>query len=270
MAPHSFRIVDLVANPKRVASAIERERAARRGTPGWLGLIPRYKSQAVLAFGDGVVEVEVHPRSPAYRAGMRTGDVIKPINAGDVGQVPLENFDALRLPAGTPVGVEFFRPGATGHNADWLATYFKLARWPRTRRWETHPRVTPGHRVMKKDRTKFLAEMRRYLREIIPTRTFAWAYCYLDLLVRFHDNDDNPGVWPTYADSAKRLGISRRTVSDLAQMLKWFGVLKLLEGPTQERNSNLWEVCWPLRNEAARQPPPVPPPPLNEIRRVRL
>jgi hypothetical protein len=269
MAPHSVRVVDLVANPKGVASAIERERAARRGAPGWLGLILRYKSQAVLAFGDGVVEVEVHPRSPAYRAGMRTGDVTEQINVPDIGQVPLENFEALKLPAGTLVGVKFFRPGATGHHAGWLATYFKLARWPRTRRWETHPLVAPGRRVVKEDRTKFLSEMRCYLRAVIPARTAALAYCYLDLLVRFHDNDAKPGVWPTYADSAKRLGISRRTVSDLAQMLKWFGVLKLLEGPTLERNSNLWEVCWPLRNEAAWQPPPVPPPP-NGIRRVRL
>lgn len=78
---------------------VERERAARRGAPGWLGITPRYDPQAVLAFGDGACVGEVQPRSPAWRAGVRMGDVIEPINVPGIGQVPLENFDTLRLAA---------------------------------------------------------------------------------------------------------------------------------------------------------------------------
>jgi len=260
-------VIDLLANPKRAAALAERERAARRGAHGWLGMTPRYDPQAVLMFGDGVVQVEVHPRSPAYRAGIRTGDVIKPIIVPGIGQVPLENFDKLKLPARTEVGVQYFRPG--GRHAE-RRTYFKLAPWPCIRQWETRPRVASGRRVMKKDHNKFLNEMRSYLFEVIPPRTAPNVFCYLELLVRVYNNDAKRGVWPRHKTTAKRLKTTPRTIIKYAQMACWFGCFKLLEGPTAERNSNLYEITWPRRNEAAVQPHPVPPPPTSESECVRL
>lgn len=263
-------IIDLINNPKLVSSEIERERAARRGAPGWLGITPRYDPQAVLAFGDGACVAEVHPRSPAWRAGLRTGDVIEPISVPGIGQVPLENFDTLRLPARTEIGVKFFRPNATGRRSSAMAVVVKLAPWPRTRQWETGPRVAPGRRVTKKDRPKFLADTLDYLRDVIPSpQTRHLAYSYLSMLLLKRDNDRNRGVWETYSQSASFLGVTARTVNDLSLMLRWFGVLKLLEWPTPERNSNLVEIAWPERNKIVRSPA-VPPPPAGKVRRIRL
>lgn len=105
-------IVDLLANPKRAALLVERERAAHRPGVGWSGLALRFDPQIAM-FGDRV-EVTVHPKSPAYRAGMRTGDVVigGKIYAAGYGDVPLQNLDQLKLPAGTEITVQFYRPGA--------------------------------------------------------------------------------------------------------------------------------------------------------------
>jgi hypothetical protein len=100
--------------------------------------------------------------------------------------------------------------------------------------------------------------------------TCALALSYLNLLALVFDNDEKLGVWPHHSTRAEVLGVSRRTIIDLALMLRHFGVIKLLEGPTEKRDSNLYEICFPQVYKAAVQPPPVPPPPSSGLRRVRL
>jgi hypothetical protein len=276
----SDSVIELVANPKRAAALAERERAARRGAPGWLGIQPRYDVQGVLRLGDGLTEIEAHPRSPAYRAGLRNGDVVGSISVPGIGRIPLEKFYTQNLPARTEVGVEFYRPGATGPRAGVMMTTLKLVPWPRTRQWELRPRVAPGPRVLKKDRAKFLADMIPYLQEVCGAprngedgeRRTAWctAYAFLSFLALTRDNDDNAGVWGRQNDTARHLGLSVRTINDLAQMLCWAGVLRRLSYPTRLRDSNLYEVTRPLLYQTATQPPPVPAPPSGSVRRVRL
>ena len=261
-------IVDLATNPKRLGRAIERERASKQGRQGWLGLTPRYNIQAEIAFGD-VVEVEVHPRSRAYKIGnLRTGDLIKQLISVDgVGEVSIENFNSCKFLAGTSVGVHFVRSRA----GPWMTTTFKLGPWPQTRTWEVRQRIAPGRRVMKKDRSRFFGEIQPFLREMIPApRTYAHALSYLARLLFKHDRDENLGVWPSYTDSAKFLGITSRTVNDIALMLRHFGVLKIVELPNEKHNSILYEITWPQSNKSARQPPPVPAPPSSTVRRIRL
>jgi hypothetical protein len=263
-------IVELVANPKLAAKLAERERAKRRGAPGWSGITVRYDAQSAFRLGDDAAEFDVHPRSPARRAGIRTGDVGVISVAGE--KVSIENFYALRLPAGTAIGVEFYRPAAGGGRS--MATTLKLAPWPRTRQWELRPRIAPGPRVLRKDRRKFLADMIPYLQDLCGRprrgargeRRTGWctAYAYLSFLVLIRDNDDERGIWGRQIDTAKHLGLSVRTINDLAQMLCWGGVLKRLAFPTRGRDSNLYEVTRPLFDQMASQPPAVPLPPNSD------
>jgi len=278
--PKTASVIELITNPKRVKSELERERAARRGVPGWLGITPHHDEQAILSLDDGVTTICVHERSHAFRARLRTGFQIKDGIYYEGQPIPLEAFDARRLPAGTMVGVHYRNPAAHGrHSGEWLSTFFKLSKWPRVRAWETRPRIAHGYRVDKKDRAKFLAEMIGYLQEMIPAprggpaeRRTGWfiGYAYLSFLVLVRDNPKRPGVWGRQVDTAKLLGISTRTVNDIVQMLGWFGVLRRISYPTPERSSNLYEITWPQRHLIARRPTPVPAPPPGAVRRVRV
>jgi hypothetical protein len=274
---NSDSVIELIANPKRAARLAERERAARRGAPGWLGITPRENPQTAM-FDDDIVEVEVSPR---FRCPVRTGNLVKPLYVPGKGRVPLKNFPTLALPTGTIVGIEFCDPSATGTTrAGWMNTEISLARWPRTRPWETRPHVEPGDRVLKKDRCKFLAEMFYYLQDVIPApstgagndRRTSWLvlFSYLCFMIVVRDNDANPGVWGRQTDIAKELRLSARSVNDFHQILSWFGIIKRLSYPTPNRDSNLYEICWPRRYVVAAQPKPVPPPPADSVRRIRL
>lgn len=259
----------LLANPKHAVRLAERERANRRGAPGWSGLASRFDPQLTM-FGN-LVEVTAHPKSPAYKAGLRNGDKIGPICVPGIGEVPLQNIDTLKLPVGTEIEVPFFRPGATGRLAGKAAVAFKLARWPRMPEWEKTPQVACGNRVKPSERLQFLAMMVPYLRDKIPSSsTAAQAYRYLAFLVTVRDNDEHRGVWPKHKESARQLGVTRRTIIDLDLMLRWFGTLRLLEWPTENRNSNLLEITWPDPDKPIEPKPTVPPPPPSGIRRVRL
>jgi hypothetical protein len=263
-------IIELATDPGLVRKAVEKERAARRGGPGWLGITPRYNAQAILKLGDAACEAQVHERSPAYRAGIRTGDLIEAMTVLGLGIVHLDNLESLGLRAGTELGIKFLRPNATGRT-DAMAVVVKLAPWPRNRSWEVRQRVAAGARVKKTERPKFLAEMLDYLREVISSpHTRALAYCYLSALLLKRDNERHDGVWESYGESAKSLGVTARTVNDLALTLRHFGVLKLIERPTPKRNSNLVQIVWPDRNKSVAPARPVPFPPPARTRRVRL
>jgi hypothetical protein len=268
-----FSLVRLLESPRARKTAIERERAARRGAPGWLGITRRDDTQAALDLNSAeVFAIDVHPRSLAYRAGLRGGFLMQDGIHVEGHVIPLQNFDGAKFPAGTEVGVNYFDPHQSGrHAGDLLSTYFKLSRWPRLRPWEAQPRVANGPRVMKRERAAFLSKMRPYLRQAITSprngtrgeRRTAWmpAFCFLSYLVLDCDNDEHAGVWPAHAESARALGLSVRTVNDLAQMLCHFGVLKRLELPTRGRNSNLYEITQPLCHKPGPRSAPVPPPP---------
>jgi hypothetical protein len=274
----SATIIDLLSDPTRAARLAEKERRAKANDVGFLGLLPRVNKQLALMLGGEATEIEVHPLSPTAHM-LRSGDWIRLVCVPSLSiEVPLENFDGLRLPAGTAIEIEFLRIGAIGKLAGWNRTSFKLAKWPAIKPWQRHPRVDPGQRVawgkvrkeIDKERGKYLADMRRYLHDLIPGPAFASAYNCLEVLVREFDNLNEPGCWPRYSTLGKRVGLKKRRMIDLVAMLRWFGCIKLIEGPTLERQSNVIAVCWPLRGQPAVQPPPLPPKPSPAIRRVRL
>jgi hypothetical protein len=269
-------VIELLADPQRTARLAERERAARRGAPGFFGITPRENPQ-VRMFDDDTVEAEVNSR---FRCPVRTGNLVKPIYVPGHGRVPLRDIPALALPVGTLVGVEYCDPTASGARAKWMLTEISLMPWPRIRPWETRPRVEPGERVLKNDRRKFVAEMFFYLRDVIPApsadlgkdRRTSWLvlFSYLTFMVLVRDNNENPGVWGRQVDIADELRLSARSINDFHQILSWFGILKRLSYPTPNRDSNLYQICWPQRHVSAPQPKPVPPPPESTIRRARL
>ena len=248
-------LTDLLANPKRVKSELERELAARRGAPGFLGLTARPRPQTLLSIVGDMIEVEVHKQSNAYRAGQRTGDLIQRIAVDGV-TVPLTDFYERQFPVGTVVGTEFVRPSsAPGRRG--MALSFKLGPWPRTRKWETQPRVACGAHVPPNRRLSFLAAMIPYLQEMVPTpregargaRRTGWlvVYAYLSFVVTKRDNEGKGGFWGRLEDAAKNLQLSTRTINDCRQMLCHFGVLRRVAFPSRACNSNKYEITYPER-----------------------
>jgi hypothetical protein len=265
-------IVDLLANSKHVSALAERERAARRGAPGWLGITKLEGTQADM-FGDDATWVSAHPRSNAKRFGhVPAAAVMLGGIMVDGKSYTLEQFEELGLPAGKEIGITYFDPNtARGQRGKSLSTFWKLSRWPKTRTWETRPCVAAGKRVPPEERYKFMAEMLDYLPRTLALprsgmgneRRTAWfgAYVLLAFLLFVRDNRKTVGVYGRQIDTARKLGLSVRCVNDLMQMLVWVGALRRLSYPTRERSSNLYEICWPDHAKSAAQPCPVPPPP---------
>jgi hypothetical protein len=271
-------VLELINNPKLLKSAREKERASRRGAPGWSGLAPRFDAQIAM-FGDRV-EVTVHPDSPAARARMQTGDVvIGKVHVPELGEVPFQNLDQLKLRHGTEIRLRFARPSATGLLASGVEVSFKLAKWPQIPEWEKRQQVAPGRRVKHPERMKFLQEMIPYLAAAIPpnangaTSVAAQATRFLLLLVtRMNRKRDDSEVFPRHETSAKDLGLSIRYVWELDQMLRWFGIFA--EVSNKSRRSKTLAICWPDPAKPIIPKPTVPTAPAAPstptIRRVRL
>jgi hypothetical protein len=258
--PHDDLIAKLLlsGDTKDIAAAIERERRAK-APPGWLGITPLTGANWQMSFslGESVVQIDVNPRSSAYRdAGLRTGDYLKPIEVNGAGGVPLDEFDSLTLPCGTKVILKFFRYG-TGRASGWMMGEAMLIAPPRTPvvpKWQKVQQIPCGRRVQKAERYKFLGEMSK------PGRGFtsAMVKAITVLAVRF-DNDKKEGFWPAYAAMAEAFGCSRRHAITMIARLRWLGIVKLVEGPTIKRASNLFQLTWPGHGQPA-SPSEAPPP----------
>jgi hypothetical protein len=149
-----------------------------------------------------------------------------------------------------------------GALANETAIAFKLARWPRMPEWEKKPQVACGKRVLPKERLQFLAAMISYLRDNIPAPSVAaQAYRYVAFLLTVRENEKKKGIYTKHKTSAAALGVSRRTVLDLDLRLRWFGVLRLVEKPTDQRNCNLIEITWPDPHKLIQPRPTAPAPP---------
>jgi hypothetical protein len=118
----SDSVIELVANPKRAAALAERERAARRGAPGWLGIQPRYdalSSEATLGVElgadrpDGSVWVRRVDDGGAWAAaGGAAGDLCCTIDGISASQALAELASGTRPRlAGASIAVEIERLG---------------------------------------------------------------------------------------------------------------------------------------------------------------
>jgi Helix-turn-helix domain len=238
----------LLADPEKLKAAIETERRAKLPPQGWSGLsvLARADWQLSLQLGDNVRQCDVAPRSPAYRAGIRTGNFIRPIRINGAEGLPVDDLDAVALPAGQKIVVEFCRHDR-GRASGWLPVEITLARPPRVPTIPAWKKLAPtpsGQRVRRVERTKFLKRMGEH-----PEVT-AIMLKALNLAALKYDNDRNIGLWPSYSTWARDLGRSRRTVIEIVARLRHLGILKVVSGPSRQRSSNVYQITWPGRGPA--------------------
>jgi hypothetical protein len=219
-------------------------------TPGWSGLsvLARANWQLSLALGDGVRQVEVSPRSPAYRAGIRTGNFVRAISLDGASGLPLDDLDAVALACGEKIIVQFCRH-ERGRASGWMPVELTLAAIPRiptVPAWKKLAPVPCGSRVRRLERAKFINKMRER-----PDVTAAMLKA-LSLALFKYDNEANEGFWPSYERWARDLNCSRRAAIVVVNRLRWIGAIKMISGPTKHRSTNLYQVTWPGRSPAPR------------------
>jgi hypothetical protein len=244
----STSLEQLLEDPDKLRAAIEAERRAKLPPPGWSGLsvLARADWQLSLQLGDNVRQCDIAPRSPAYRAGIRTGNFVRPIRINGAEGLPVDDLDAVALLAGQKIIVEFCRHDR-GRASGWLPVEITLARPPRVPEIPTWKRLAPtpsGQRVRRGERTRFLKRMGEH-----PEVT-AIMLKALSLAVFKYDNDANIGFWPSYSTWAHDLGRCRRTVIEIVARLRHLGILKVVSGPSSQRSSNVYQITWPGRRPA--------------------
>jgi hypothetical protein len=246
-------IEELLADPEKLRAAVENERRSKLPPPGWSGLSVLARNvnwQLSFALGDGVRQVDVAPRSPAHRAGIRPGNFVLPVRVNGA-PVPLEDLDTVPLAAGERIVVEFCRHDR-GRSSGWIPVELVLAPAPRARTIPAWKKLRPtscGPRVRRVERAKFLNKMREH-----PDVTASMLRA-LSLALFKYDNEHNPGLWTAYSGWARDLRCSRRTAIEIVNRLRWIGAIKVVEGPSEQRSTNLFQVTWPDKSA----PPAVGP-----------
>ena len=182
-----------------------------------------HKLIAELTPDGSAVKIMVAPRTPAWKAGLRTGDYV--LSLGRYGNaVPLADFYALGLPAWTEILVRFHRPGR--HRAGHVETgLIKLRRPPglsELRWWQRTPLVAPGPEVERDERSRFEASMAAHP-QINPL-----AFRMLVRLLRHYDGKH--GAFPSYATIAADMDCSRRAAIENVRHLERLGIIEILVG----------------------------------------
>jgi len=226
------KIVPVPMAPRAPAPA--RAKAARRkppALPGWHGMDAisievDHRLVAELTPADGsVVKVGVISGSPASRARLRTGDYV--IAIGEYGrEVPLAEFDRLRLPAYAQVFVRFHRIGRHRVGESEVVG-LKLGRQPGRKKppwWERLPKTAPGREVESgNDRAAFAGQMAAH-----PHMPKV-AYQILIRLLSYYASKG--GAYPSYGTLAADVGCRRRqTARENVRALVWLGVLEVRRG----------------------------------------
>jgi PDZ domain-containing protein len=205
--------------------------------PGYLGLTKRSFGldwKSVLEHGPCVW---VTPYSPAWKAGLRSGDFIISINGSDY-----DNFDAARKMAGETFRVIVWRP-----RVGKLTVFGQLAaaRKPRpTPSWLSHSLTLAGRAVTGRERSSFVQGfISKHPRlKAIDTRL-------LTLLLNY---EGPKGIIPRRGRLAKDLGCSLSTLDRSMRRCCHEGVL-VVESGKSRRTSNKYSVTWPqnhLRSQA--------------------
>ncbi|TAL27824.1 MAG: DegQ family serine endoprotease [Alphaproteobacteria bacterium] len=100
-------------------TVIDASRHGGKVVRAWTGLsgqavTPDMVESLGLERATGALINRVNPKSPAYKAGIRSGDVILSVNDHDVADPDALKFRIATVPIGTPVKVTLFRGGKTG------------------------------------------------------------------------------------------------------------------------------------------------------------
>jgi hypothetical protein len=189
------------------------------------------------------VKILVERGSPAWKAGLRTGDYLVSIGDSPTAETSFEAFAALDGPMGREIFARYHRPGRNAGLVD-TAVFRLIGRRTRARaapRWQRGARVSFG-RVVERgaDRARFEAEMAAH-RALPPL-----AFKILVRLLRYYDG--KAGAFPSYRTLAQDVGYSRRRVIDNVACLNWLGIVEVLKQGGRKGNggrTNLFIIHWP-------------------------
>lgn len=184
------------------------------------------RRQAVREHGPCVI---VTPRSPAWEAGLRSGDFIVSING-----MTYEAFHSALPAAGTPFTIIAWRKRVGKLTAiGLLGTPPK----PTSEYSSSSPAVRSGRPVTKKERPFFVHGYISKERRLKPIDTRL-----LSLLINYQGPK---GIIPKRATLARDLGCSLSTIDRSKRRCEGAGVLRVTSGKLQGR-SNGYFVTWPL------------------------
>jgi hypothetical protein len=203
---------------------------------GYLGLVERKYIEvdwdAVAEHGPCVI---VRPYSPAWRAGVRSGDFIISIN-----DVSYYDFYAVLPPPGTAFKIVFWRKG---HGR--LTAFETLGTTPKfPERKDICPENEPGKPVAKRERPEFIQGFisKHLILKAIDTRL-------LSLLLNY---EGPKGIIPKRRTLAQDLSCSLSTLDRSIRRCRGAGFLRVESGKS-ERHSNSYTVTWPANHKRSKQ-----------------
>jgi hypothetical protein len=188
------------------------------------------------------VKVVVAARSPASRAGLRTGDYIVSVSPSPTDEMSLADFDARGLPPGSDAYVKFHRPAkGTRREIEIAAIRLrKLPPSPKTPPWQRTPRIAFGPKVMRDERSKFEAQMATH------PRMSSLGFRILVRMIRYYDGP--LGLCPSYARLARDVGCKRRAAINQINRLGWLGVVDIVKKAGlrgKGGTTNQFTIHWP-------------------------
>ena len=219
----------------------------KRAAVGWHGIVPTsievdWRLAAELSPEGQAVKVIVDARSPARKAGLRTGDYVVSVSPSPTDDMSLGDFDGRNLPPGTDVYVKFHRP-RKGKTRDVEIAAVRLRKRtlpPQAPKWQQTPRVALGPKVERDDRSRFEAQMATHPQ---------MAPLGFQILVRLLRHYDGPnGAYPSYSTLARDVGRKRRAVINHIARLEWIGVLEVVRaGGVRKQGgfTNQFIIHWP-------------------------
>ncbi len=236
--------------PRPSAAALLMTGAQRKrgAAVGWHGITPAlieidWRLASELSPEGHAVKVLVAARSPARKAGLRTGDYVVSVSPSPTENLSLTDFDALSLPSGSEVFVKFHRPGRE-RVRDIQTTVVRLReqpKVPKAPRWQQIPRVAYGPEVRPDERKRFVAEM------AVHPHMKALGHRILVRLLMHYDGEN--GIYPSYRTIARDVNCRRKeTAMEQIARLSWLGVIEVLKGAgikTKSGPTNRFIIHWP-------------------------
>jgi hypothetical protein len=221
--------------------------------PGWCGLeemtigVDGQLCVDLAAGGLWPTRVIVARGSPAYAAGMRSGDYLLSISPSPIERLSLGQLKALGLPPGTEVFAKFCRPGR-GKAHDITTTVLRLRAQPKPKDppvWKRKPKTACGESVGRSGQ-----ERHRYDRMIREhPLVSALGYRLLaHLLKEYHGPN---GAFPSYGRLACEVHCTKRGAIKQLVLLNWLGLVEVIKrggsgAGRADRRTNRYRICWPL------------------------
>ena len=236
-----------IERPAAVTPIAARRRTAQAAAVGWHGIIVAtlevdWKLALELSPDGLACKVLILPRSPAQKAGLRSGDYVVSASPSPVADMALADLEARALPPGTDVYLKFHRPG--WRRLEIQPALMRLRDPPKPAKspsWKKFKRVAFGAEVARDDRRRFLSEMSTHPR---------MSPLGLKILTRLVLHYDGPnGIYPSYARIARDVRIKQKhTVTENISRLEWLGVVEIERFMGVRTNggfTNRLRIHWP-------------------------